>query len=85
MKFWVKDPKKCFPVLRGGLYLVLEVGMKKKLIALNEDDVEEVDGLDEMLDDIASNGAWLDNGEMTILLPEELVDALDKAGVLGIA
>ena len=59
--------------------------MKKKLIALNEDDVEEVDGLDEMLDDIASNGAWLDNGEMTILLPEELVDALDKAGVLGIA
>ena len=59
--------------------------MKKKLIALNEDDVEEVDGLDEMLDDIACNGAWLDNGEMTILLPEELVDALDKAGVLGIA
>jgi uncharacterized protein YdeI (YjbR/CyaY-like superfamily) len=59
--------------------------MKKKLIALNEEDVEEVDGLDEMLDDIASNGAWLDNGEMTILLPEELVEALDKAGVLGIA
>jgi hypothetical protein len=59
--------------------------MKKKLIALNEDDVEEVEGLDEMLDDIASNGAWLDNGEMTILLPEELVEALDKAGVLGIA
>tara|TARA_Y100001970_G_scaffold247684_1_gene316611 strand:- start:3122 stop:3346 length:225 start_codon:yes stop_codon:yes gene_type:complete len=74
-------------VLRGGLYLILENVMKKgfKIMSLNNDEVEEIDGLDEMLDEVGENSTWLDTGDMTILIPTELAECLDKAGVLGLA
>ena len=61
--------------------------MKKgfKIMSLNNDEVEEIDGLDEMLDEVGENSTWLDTGDMTILITTELAECLDKAGVLGLA
>ena len=61
--------------------------MKKglKIMSLNNNEVEEIDGLDEMLDDVGENSTWLDTGDMTILIPTELAECLESAGVLGLA
>ncbi len=61
--------------------------MKKglKIMSLNNNEVEEIDGLDEMLDDVGENSTWLDTGDMTILIPTELAECLEAAGVLGLA
>ena len=54
-------------------------------MSLNNNEVEEIDGLDEMLDDVGENSTWLDTGDMTILIPTELAECLESAGVLGLA
>ena len=60
--------------------------MKKcyRLIDRN-DDIEEVDGLSEVLEDIEAEGIWLDTGDKTILLPPEMAKYLEETGILGIA
>ena len=58
---------------------------KHKVMTLTDDDVEEIDGMSEMMDSICENGTWLDTGDITILIPDELAEWLDKAGVLGLA
>ena len=60
--------------------------MKKcyRLIDRN-DDIEEVDGLSEVLEDIGAEGIWLDTGDKTILLPPEMAEYLEETGILGIA
>ena len=50
-----------------------------------DDDIEEVDGLSEVLEDIEAEGIWLDTGEITILLPPELAECLEQTGILGLA
>jgi len=61
--------------------------MKKsyKLIIDYGDDLEEVDSLPEVLEDTGADDIWLDNGEMTILLPPELAEILEETGILGMA
>ena len=62
--------------------------MKKcyKLTIDYDDDLEEVDGLSEALQDIgASEGIWLDTGEKTILIPPEMAKYLEETGILGLA
>jgi hypothetical protein len=60
--------------------------MKKcyKFIPHCDDDIEEVDGLSEALEDIGAEGVWLDTGEITILLPPELAKCLEETGILGL-
>ena len=50
-----------------------------------DDDIEEVDGLSEVLEDIGAEGIWLDTGDKTILLPPEMAKYLEETGILGIA
>ena len=50
-----------------------------------DDDIEEVDGLSEVLEDIEAEGIWLDTGDKTILLPPEMAKYLEETGILGIA
>ena len=61
--------------------------MKKsyKLIIDYDDELEEVDGLSEVLEDTGAEGVWLDTGEGTILLPPELAKYLEETGILGLA
>ena len=61
--------------------------MKKsyKLIIDYDDELEEVDGLSEVLEDIGAEGIWLDTGDKTILLPPEMAKYLEETGILGIA
>ena len=49
------------------------------------DDIEEVDSLSEALEDMGSEGIWLDTGEITILLPPEMAKYLEQSGILGMA
>ena len=61
--------------------------MKKcyKVTVHCDDDIEEIDGLSEVLEDAGAEGIWLDTGDATILLPPELAKYLDETGILGIA
>ena len=61
--------------------------MKKcyKVTTNCDDDIEEVDGLSEVLEDIEAEGIWLDTGDKTILLPPEMAKYLEETGILGIA
>jgi hypothetical protein len=67
-------------VLRGLLYLKVEVSMKKgcKLMidySEDKDDSSEVE----------MDRVWLDTGDIVVELPEELLPYLEDADVLGIA
>ena len=60
--------------------------MKKCYMLIDRnDDIEEVDGLSEVLEDIGAEGIWLDTGDKTILLPPEMAKYLEETGILGIA
>ena len=61
--------------------------MKKcyKLTIDYDDELEEVDGLSEALEEIGAEGVWLDTGDKTILLPPEIAKHLEETGILGIA
>ena len=57
--------------------------MKKRYkLSIICDDDEEVDDLPEIIDE---GSIWLDNGEITIELPEEIAKYIDINGILGIA
>ena len=58
--------------------------MKKRYKLVIDDETEEVDSLSEVLEDIEAGSIWLDTGEETILLPPELAEYLEEAGILGI-
>jgi hypothetical protein len=66
-------------VLRGLLYLKVEVSMKKscKLMIEYEDKNSS--------SDVEMDRVWLDTGDMVIELPEELLPYLEDADILGIA
>ena len=49
------------------------------------DELEEVDGLTEVLEDIGAEGVWLDTGEITVLLPPEIAKCLEETKILGLA
>ena len=73
-------------VLRGLLYLKVEVGMKKyKLIVdlSNESDevLEEVDSIH----DVDVDRIWLDTGDIVLQLPDEILPYLEESDILGIA
>ena len=61
--------------------------MKKcyKLLIDYDDELEEVDGLSEAMEDVEAEGVWLDTGEITVLLPPELAKCLEETGLLGLA
>tara|TARA_Y100000310_G_C20352470_1_gene655036 strand:+ start:61 stop:246 length:186 start_codon:yes stop_codon:yes gene_type:complete len=61
--------------------------MKKcyKLKIDYDDELEEVDGLSEVLEDIGAEGIWLDTGELTVLLPPEMAKYIEETGILGMA
>ena len=61
--------------------------MKKcyKLQVDYDDELEEVDGLSEVLEDIGAEGIWLDTGELTVLLPPEMAKYIEETGILGMA
>jgi hypothetical protein len=61
--------------------------MKKqyKLSITYDDALDEVDSLSEVLEDMDSDGIWLDTGEETILLPPELAKYVEETGMLGLA
>ena len=61
--------------------------MKKqyKLSITYDDALDEVDSLSEVLEDMDSEGIWLDTGEETILLPPELAKYVEETGMLGLA
>jgi len=50
-----------------------------------DDELEESDGLSEVLEDMEAEGVWLDTGEKTILLPPEMAKYLEETGILGMA
>ena len=69
-------------VLRGLLYLKVEVEVKKyKLMIDYNEEPEEVEGLN----DIDMDRIWLDTGETVVQLPDELIPYLQKEDTLGIA
>ena len=69
-------------VLRGLLYLKVEVEVKKyKLMIDYNEEPEEVEGLN----DIDMDRIWLDTGETVVQLPDELIPYLQKEDILGIA
>jgi hypothetical protein len=49
------------------------------------DELEEIEGLTEVLEDIGAEGTWLDTGEITILLPPEIAECLEETRILGLA
>jgi hypothetical protein len=61
--------------------------MKKcyKLQVEYDDELEEVDGLSEAMEDVEAEGIWLDTGDITVLLPPELAKYLEETGILGLA
>ena len=61
--------------------------MKKcnKLMINYDDELEEIDELSEVLEDVGAEGIWLDTGDITIMLPQELAKYLEEAGILGLA
>jgi hypothetical protein len=70
-------------VLRGLLYLKVEVGMKKYklLVDFNDEYAEEVD----TLHDKEVDRVWLDTGEKIVQLPDEVLPYLEECDILGIA
>jgi len=66
-------------VLRGLLYLKVEVSMKKSCKLMIE--YEDTDNSSE----VEMDRVWLDTGDMVIELPEELLPYLEDADILGIA
>ena len=60
----------------------MEYIMKKtcKLI-VNKEDFDNDDSLGDILDE----GSWVDTGTIQILIPEEMVEYLDRSGILGLA
>jgi hypothetical protein len=72
-------------VLRGMLYLKVEVVMKKEykiLIDYKEDSEEPKRLTQEEIEKM--DRVWLDTGDGIIELPKELLPYLDNADVLGI-
>jgi hypothetical protein len=72
-------------VLRGMLYLKVEVVMKKEykiLIDYKEDSEEPKRLTQEEIDKM--DRVWLDTGDGIIELPKELLPYLENADVLGI-
>ena len=61
--------------------------MKKcyKVTISSDNEIEEVDSISEILEDMETEGIWLDTGDETILLPPELAEYLEESGILGIA
>ena len=61
--------------------------MKKcyKLLIDYDDELEEVEGLTETLEEIEAEGTWIDNGEMTLMMPDEISKLLQQSEILGIA
>ena len=62
--------------------------MKKcyKLTIDYDDEIEEVEELSEVLEELeADEGTWLDTGTITVKLPKEMADCLEKTGILGMA
>ena len=63
--------------------------MKKfyKVSIAYDDELDEFDdSLSEVLENVgATEGVWLDTGEITILLPPELTEYLEETGILGLA
>ena len=61
--------------------------MKKcyKLLIDYDDELEEVEGLSETLEEIEAEGTWIDNGEMTLMMPDEISKLLQQSEILGIA
>ena len=73
-------------VLRGLLYLKVEVGMKKyKLIIDYEPCEEEEVEVEDIYVDEMMDHAWLDTGDMVLQLPDELLPYLQDSEILGIA
>ena len=73
-------------VLRGLLYLKVEVGMKKyKLIvdlsSESDEMLEEVDSIH----DVDVDRVWLDTGDIVLQLPDEILPYLEESDILGIA
>jgi len=60
--------------------------MKKcyKLKIDYDDELEEIEGLSEVLEDAGAEGVWLDTGEKTIMLPPEIAEYLEESGILGL-
>ena len=54
-------------------------------VIVSDDELEESDGLSEVLEDTEDEGIWLDTGEKTILLPPEMAKYLEETGILGMA
>ena len=61
--------------------------MKKcyKLLIDYDDELEEVEGLSETLEEIEAEGTWIDNGEMPLMMPDEISKLLQQSEILGIA
>ena len=63
--------------------------MKKfyKLSITSDDELEEFDdSLSEVLENVgATEGVWLDTGEITIQLPKEIAKYIESDGILGLA
>ena len=64
--------------------------MKKqyKLSFEYDDESDEVDSLSEILEEIKisdEEGLWLETGDGTIRLPLEIVEYIERDGILGIA
>jgi hypothetical protein len=73
-------------VLRGLLYLKVEVGMKKyKLIvdlsSESDEMLEEVDSIH----DVDVDRVWLDTGDIVLQLPDEILPYLEESDILGVA
>ena len=56
--------------------------MKKKCKLSITYDEEDIDSLPEL---IGEDGIWLDMGEVTVQLPEEIAKYIESDGILGIA
>jgi hypothetical protein len=63
-----------------------DLRMKKcyKLLIDYDDELEEVEGLSETLEEIEAEGTWIDNGEMTLMMPDEISKLLQQSEILGI-
>ena len=89
VKFQVKDPKKVPLVLRGFLYLRMEVVMVKKEYRLSIDydpDKEEIERLSEVLEQETNTNIWFDTGDEVLQMPSEILKYIeDSNGILGIA
>ena len=61
--------------------------MKKiyKLIIGYDDTADEIDNLTETLEEETMDHIWLDTGDITIQLPDELIPYLEASDILGIA